>query len=421
MLTPFLFIGFLLAGEPAGNEALQGNVTRLVRNLGAETAKERKDAEDALMRLGPAILDLLPAPESQQDEAAAKSLREIIKQLQDTVAAKSVESSTVTMHGRMKVSKALVEIQTQTGNRIIDLPRTAQIAFPDPEIAVEFDKSPFWTALDSVLDQAQLSIYPYDQPGTVQIKPRGPNGLPRSGRADIEGPVRIEPVSVLAKRDLRRSSPPTLQVFLEVAWEPRLHPIAIKQRMADIAILDSSGRRLPVDDPQAEKEAIPPAGSSAVEMDIAMPMPTQPLKEIASLQGTVRAMLLGRVETFRFLNLLQGKQVKRIAAATVTLTDVRKNGDCWEVSVRLHYDDAGDALESHRNWALLNEAYLEDADGKQIPPDSMEPLLRTKTEIGVGYVFAMPELPKKAAFVYKTPGMVLTKEIPYKLREVKLP
>ena len=105
-------------------------------------------------------------------------------------------------------------------------------------------------------------------------------------------------------------------------------------------------------------------------------------------------MLLGKVETFKFANLLKGKQEKRIAAATVTLDEVRKNGDSWEVFVRLRFDDAGDALESHRNWVLQNEAYLEDAEGKPIQPDSMETTLRTKNEIGVGYVFAMAELPR---------------------------
>ena len=273
-----------------------------------------------------------------------------------------------------------------------------------------------------MLDQAQLSIYPYGQPRALQIVPRGPNDLPRTGRAAIQGPMRIEPVSVLAKRELRSSSPPALQVSLEVAWEPRLQPIAVKQRMADLKILDSSGGSLAADDPQAEKEAFPGPGSSAVEMDIALAMPA------AAAEGNCLAERLlagdaagqGRRPSAS-PTCFKGKQEKRIAAATVTLDEVRKNGDSWEVFVRLRFDDAGDALESHRNWVLQNEAYLEDAAGKPIQPDSMETTLRTKNEIGVGYVFAMPELPKNVAFVYKTPGMVVTKDFPYKVQGVKMP
>jgi hypothetical protein len=419
MLTPFLVIGCLLGGEPAGDAALKTEVPRLVRKLGADTKDQRAQAETRLIQLGPGVLDYLPAPESQQDEAVKIALVHIRGILQQTRAAASIEASIVTLHGSMKVSKALAEIQKQTDNKIADLPRAADATIPDAEITVDFNKTPFWTALDSVLDQARLSIYPYGQPGALQIVPRGPNDLPRTGRAAIQGPLRIEPVSVLAKRELRSSSPPALQVSLEVAWEPRLQPIAVKQRMASLKVLDSSGGSIAAESPEAEKEAFPRSGSSALEMDIALAMPAQPVKEIASLSGTLRAMMLGKVEEFRFTD-LKGKQQKRNAAATVTLDEVRKNGNAWEVFVRLRFDDAGDALESHRNWVLQNEAYFEQS-GKAIPPDSMETTLRTKNEIGVGYVFALPELPKNLVFVYKTAGMVVTKDFPYEVRGVKMP
>jgi len=421
MLTPFLVLSCLLSGEPSGDPGLKAEVLQLVHKLDADTGKERAEAEQRLLKLGPAVLDYLPPPESQLNDSLAIIVQRIRKQLQETLAAKGLESSTVTLQGRFKVSAVLAEIQKQTGNKIADLPRSADSPIPDPEIAVQFDKTPFWTVLDSVLDQAQLSIYPYGQPGALQIKPRGPHDLPRTGRATLQGPMRIEPVSVLAKRELRSSSPPALQVSLEVAWEPRLQPIAIKQRMADLTVLDSSGGSVAAEDPQAEKEAFPRLGSSAVELDIALAMPAQPLKEIASLKGSLRAMLLGKVETFRFTDLLKGKQEKRIAAATVTLDEVRKNGDSWEVFVRLRFDDAGDALESHRISTLPTVAYLEDASGKRIEPDSTESTRRTKNEIGVGYVFALPDFPKNLAFVYETPGMVVTKDFKYEVRGVRIP
>ena len=421
MLTPFLLVGCLLAGEPANDASLKTEVMHLVLQLNADTAKERQEAKEGLLKLGPAVIDLLPGIDPQDTSNLAVSLRDVREQLQKAVAAQSVEATTVTLHGRIRISKVLAEIQKQTGNTIADLPRQAAATIPDPEINVAFDKAPFWTALDAALDQAQLSIYPYGEPHALKIIPRGQNDLPRTGRAAIQGPMRIEPVTVLAKRELRSSAPPALQVSLEVAWEPRLQPIAIKQRLADLKILDPSGGTMATEDPQAEKEAFPGLGSSAVEMDIALAVPPQPLKEIASMTGSMQAMLLGKAETFRFGNLLQGKQAKRIAAATVTLQEIRKNGDAWEVFVLLTYDDAGDALESHRNWVVQNEAYLEDAAGKAIQPDSMETTERSKNGVGFGYVFAMPDLPKDLTFVYKTPGMIVTKDFAYKVQGIKMP
>ena len=79
------------------------------------------------------------------------------------------------------------------------------------------------------------------------------------------------------------------------------------------------------------------------------------------------------METFQFDNLLKAKNVeKRIAGVTVTLESVQQNNEAWEVRIRVKFDEAGDALASHRGWIFQNEAYLEGADGKPIAYDAFE-------------------------------------------------
>ncbi len=425
MVASLLLIGCIVSAQPETADAnLQNDVRKLVKQLDADKQSEREAAKALLLQRGPSILDFLPQPDSAKNEQVRTYLLDLRQQLQKSQAEASVAASTITLHAkRMKLSKVLAELQKQSGNAIADLPRQADEPIPDPEIAVDFDQRPFWQALDEVLDRGQLSVYPYGQPDALQIVPRGANDLPRSSRASIAGPMRIDAVRATAKRELRSSSPAALQIVLEAAWEPRLHPIAIKQRMADVKVTDAFGTALALDDPEAEKEAFPRRGSSAIEMDIALAMPPQAIKEIASIKGSLRAMLLGRVETFKFNRLLAGKQEKRIAGARVAIDEFRKNGDTWEVLLRLHFDNAGDALESHRNWVLQNEAFLEDDAGKPIPYDSMETTARSKNEIGVGYVFALAagQSPEKMNFVYKTPAMVFTKDFLYEVKGVKLP
>ncbi len=425
MLSSILLTICLAAGQPSANEAFRTEVQTLVVKLDDEQADVRAKAEARLIKLGPQVLDLLPAPGSESDEQVKQALRRVRKTLQDAQAQSAIASSTVTLHGRLKLSQVLAQIEKQTGNKIAAMPQPAQIPAADPEVNVEFNKTPFWTALDQVLDQAQLSLYPYGQPGAMQLVPRGPNELPRVGRATVVGPLRIEPVRVHASRDLRSKAPSILMVTLEVAWEPRLQPISIKEPMAAVKAVDPSGAAIAVCDPQAAPEALPRAGSSALEIEVPLAMPPAETKEITSLKGTLRVMMLGKVEKFSFANLLSEKREKekRIAAATVALTDVRKNGEAWEVYVQLSYDDAGDALESHRNWAWQNKAYLKGADGKPIEPDSTESTLRTPKALGVGYVFALEKdvTPEKMTFVYETPGMVVTKDYAYELKGIKLP
>ncbi len=102
MLTPFLIIGCLLAGEPASDAALKTKVLMLVHKLDADTKDERTAAEKELMELGPAVLDLLPSPDPQDTGNLAVTIRRIRRQLQETQAAKSIEASTVTLQGRLK-------------------------------------------------------------------------------------------------------------------------------------------------------------------------------------------------------------------------------------------------------------------------------------------------------------------------------
>ena len=112
---------------------------------------------------------------------------------------------------------------------------------------------------------------------------------------------------------------------------------------------------------------------------------------------------------------------KRLAGVTVTLEQVRKNNEAWEVFVRARFDDAGDALASHRGWIFRNEAYLEGPDGKPIAYDTMETTLQTKNEVGVSYIFVLDKPPANMKFVYKTPGAILGTNVEYEIRNLDLP
>ena len=134
------------------------------------------------------------------------------------------------------------------------------------------------------------------------------------------------------------------------------------------------------------------------------------------------AMIPGRIETFRFTKLAGAKNVEqRIAGVTVTLEEVRKNNEAWEVRMLARFDDAGDALASHRTWIFSNEAYLEGPDGKPIAYDTFETTRQGKNEVGVAYLFNPDEPLDKLSFVYKTPGVIVTSGFDYELKDIRLP
>jgi len=455
MIHGALLLVSLLAGgtdRPDG-EQLQAEVRRLVRQLDAPQLERREAAEAALLALGPAVLDLLPAETERAPAEVSQRLARVRQKLQRLAADAAADASTITLRAEsMPLSVVLAAFERQSGNPIVDYRRRFGQPATDPELKIDFQRTPFWPALDRVMDQAGLRLYPFADRRAIGVVSRtGGKQIARFGRACYSGPFRFEAASIVARRDLLAENGRSLTVTVEAAWEPRLRAIILVQRMADVGARDQLGRPLPVADPQAQLEASPSGATSAVKLNLALAPPSEEVRRIASLKGKLIATVPGRVETFRFGELSNAKQVKqRIAGVTVTLEQVRKSThkaatvgrapnaatvgrapnsnripdpatETWEVRIHARFDDAGDALESHRTWIFDNEAFLEGPDGKPVASDGYETIAQGENEVGVAFLFTAEGPIDRYSFVYKTPGSIITRGYKYELKDIPLP
>jgi len=435
MLESLIVLGCLVVGQPEAkpaadkpgeakpaSEELAAQVRSLVRQLDAPKLEERNAAEEALVKLGSAVLDLLPKDVDASQAEVALRVARIRNKLQRTDAESAMQASRVTLRGKLPLTKILEAFQQQTGNKIADVRREAVPNVPDPELAVDFDKTPFWQALDQVLDQAGLSVYPYGEGRTVQVvKPSAEEGS-RSKRACYRGPFRFEPVSIFAERDLRKPAGGTLKLEMEVTWEPRIEPVTLVQRMSDLKATDDRGQAVAAADREAAPEIPVEAGTLGKKVVLPLAALSRDARQIARLNGRINVIVPGKAETFRFTDLAKAKNVERRAAGvTVVLEQVLKNNQLWEVLVLIRFDSAGEALASHRTWILSNPAFLEGPDGKPIELASMETTKQTENEVGMGYLFAIDGPLENHVFVYKTPGMIFSTPLDYEFRDVPLP
>jgi hypothetical protein len=435
MLGCLLVLGSFLNAQVEGthtpaSEDFKAEVRRLVRQLDAGELVRRDAAEAELLRRGPAVLDLLPPPTDRTSAEVRQRLDRIRQKLQQQAADAAARPSLVTLKAdAMPLAKVLAELSRQSGNAIIDQRGTDGDGSDEgPALKVAFDKTPFWPALDQVLDQAGLLIHPFagsEKPAitvsTMHNKTPFISRVARSGRACCVGPFRIEPVVIAARRNLR-SGDGALFLSVEALWEPRLRIIGLTQRMADVTASDEKGRPLPVANAEAQLEIPAADNASAVKFDLPFQLPSREVRRMATVKGKLLAMIPGRIETFRFDKLADAKDVaKRVAGVTVTLERVEKNNDLWEVRIRVLFDDAGDALASHRTWIFSNPAYLEGPDGKPITHDTYETTRQEKNEVGVAYVFSTDRPLDKLVFVYKTPGTIITSGFEYELKDIELP
>jgi hypothetical protein len=423
MSGSLLLAACLVVAQTPAEAPLQATVRHLVRQLDAPQLVQRDEAEAELIGLGPEVVRLLPRVSDRTPAEVQQRLQRIRQQLERTVARSAGNASWITLQATAEpLSKVLAAISQQSGNKVVDARQRMGQPLDDPAVNAHFEKAPFWESLDQVLDQAGLTVYPYGEADAISIVAKPNKRWSRVKQGIYCGPFRLEPLRVQAERDLREPANQSLRLTLEVVWEPRLKPISLKLPLAGLDLADGQGNPLEVDNRRAELEVPVTPGVTAAELTLPLLLPSRDVKQIGRLQGVFSALLPGKVETFRFDHLTTAAGVeKRIANTTVVLERVRKNEAAWEVRILVRFDQAGGALESHRGWILQNEAFLEGADGKPIPYGTMETTRQTENEIGIVYLFNLEAPPDNLAFVYKSPGAILTASFEFSTKGIALP
>jgi hypothetical protein len=153
-----------------------------------------------------------------------------------------------------------------------------------------------------------------------------------------------------------------------------------------------------------------------------MAVPERNVERIASLSGRLFALVPGRVEAFEFADLdaAEDEEIRK-GAVTVVLQKVRKNAALYEVFMLVRFDEAANALESHRGWVFNNKAYLLDKDDNEKEPDGLETTRRTVNEMGLSFKFVLENDLSDYRFVYETPAAIVQLPIEYELKDIPLP
>jgi hypothetical protein len=431
-------VGIALAKDAADqpsasqDDDLARQVGRLIRQLNDDAAAQRDAAEQELMDLPGAsatsadhFLALLPPDSDQLSLAVRERLARIRKQVEARAAKSAVAPTTVSLSAdQMPLLDIFAAIEKQTGNRISDHREQAGDADGKKQkpLTVTFQNEPFWSAVDQLLDQAGLGVYNYAGDDALAIVEREPGDGPRHGSAVYSGPFRLEILEVSAQQNLRKPDRNSLKLQMEVAWEPRLRPIAVLQAAAEVEAADDIGQKLARSQPDASLDAEISIGTQATELVLPLALPPRTATRITSLKGKLRALVPGRQVKFQFDDLTHASgKTKSIGGVQVTIDSVRKNNEVWEVHMRLRLDEDNHALESHRGWAFQNLSYLVDKDGKRIESAGLETTLQTKNEVGVAYFFDQQAGLDGLTWVYETPAAIVELPVDYEFKDIRLP
>src|ERR1041385_4047138 len=194
MLSLMLLAGVAFGqAEVKTSDAVAAEVRQLVRDLNADQLTKRDQAEQALVKLGPDILNLLPAQNKRMPAEQLQRLSRIRQALLKAQATAGAQASLVTFAANQApAADVLAEIARQTHNKIVNQlevePQGAKA-----KVTVNFVKTPFWQALDDVLDQSKLTLYAFSSDGSLAVADRPAGKLPRASHVVYSGPFRLEP------------------------------------------------------------------------------------------------------------------------------------------------------------------------------------------------------------------------------------
>ncbi|MCP4191465.1 MAG: hypothetical protein GY768_12640 [Planctomycetaceae bacterium] len=427
MICTAALVGFCLTAQisaPSETDRLKAEVQQLVEELDDSARSTRERAEKQLVKKGPNVLTLLPRTTDKTPAEVKQRLDRIRRTLELVSADQNRSPSRLTFQGTFPLAEILAGIEKQTGNRVVDYRDRFGQAQEGLQLELDIQDQPFWQALDEILDQAGLTIYSYvGQTRTIGVVAAGPNDRKRKDAGAYSGLFRIEAAEIIARRNLISTDNRSLQLRLELLWEPRTAPILLRHALADLALEGDHGEKMSVISPDGTLEL--PVQSTLAGIDLVLPLqlPDRKVRKISKLSGEFTAMIPGLEEKFEFQNLDTARNVtQKKGGLTVTLERVRKNGSLLECRIRVKFENPSDALQSHLDWASNNQVYLIDGQGKRIDNPNFERYLERSQEVGFAYLFPLgDEEIANCKLVYQSPAGMIDVPIKYTLTDIELP
>ena len=416
------------AQEPMGEMQMMERIRDLEGELQAQQISQRDKAEAELIKLGPGVLDFLELPEDEMTSDLKERLARVRKTLESQAAELVTQSSKVTLKGTHSLGKILKTIRQQTGNDV-GLVDGIPAQLLDQKIVVDFNQTPFWKVMSAIMrGDTRLTVAPYSGGvGKLRLTPNtevGQNDVETvevEVPSDVSGIFHIQVTRIAASRNLLAPQNDHCNIGMLVRWEPRLRPISVDLAMAKVVITDEFDEKIePVNADSVVSGVVQPE-IPQLEFALQLKPVDRQVEVLKSIEGTIDAVLPGRIETFRFENLgdLERGAEREKAGVVVSYGGHRKNDEIWSVLVNIGFDETNDADESYLGWVYENEAYLLDENGTKHEYIGFESFSAEENRLGVQYLFDVD--PAKCTLVYKTPAAIVKTPIKFKLVKIPLP
>ncbi|CAN5457522.1 hypothetical protein BH09PLA1_BH09PLA1_30300 [soil metagenome] len=354
-------------------------IDSLIAQLSADEWRTREDAQDELVALGDAAIGRLrvavaenPSVEARQRAQAAINR---INERQVTGA------SLITLHMKnATLSDVFAEISRQSGSDLQPLPPELWELRPWPKVSFDFDNQPFWNVMRVVAEQTGIELKAWNNDGLHLIQ-----GAPAAagGRWTVTGPFLITLHRSSRSQVIDYGAGDSVNSDFALTFSAIAEPKLRVLRASYIARLDEAtddhGNSLlnkDDDDELRRRSGLDLAyiGNNAGQWQFTarLSYPKNMGTRLTVLRGSAMVQLQTRSETIEVPNILSANNAARsLGAMSLTVRDVKKTADRYEVSVMVARDpnrpEAGpDAIDWQRVQQSLADLKIVDEQGRAL-------------------------------------------------------
>ena len=410
-----------LAAGQGGDAALKDRVAQLLERLDAPREDARKAAEEALIKLGPRVLPLLPEVAKTTGDERKRRLEHVRSVLLEATEAANLGASRITLKGKgIRLSEVVQKLQAQTGNAITDHREAEGGEATNPSLDIDISDKPFLEALDIVCKQAEISPNFFSGDGSIGLMAGKPAA---KGMIVYTGPFRVSFKQIAVVRDFQADAG-TLNAQLEVAWEPRLRPMLLKLKADETKVVDDQGKALEPQVAEESTDVVLRPENPVAEINLNLKAPERSVKALGKVVVKGEVTIPASLKTFRFptLTAKEPATIKQGDVA-VTLESTEVEEQVWKVNVELAYPDDSPAFDSYRQGLFNNRLWLQKADGSKFEHNGgFSNTSSDGGKLGFEYLFVdAPGKPSDYGLVYETPSKVLTIPLGFEFKTVPLP
>jgi hypothetical protein len=250
------FFGAIIAPVPSVAVAPpNAEIAKLIQQLGSESYREREKAGQTLEAKGENVLpDLRRALNTSDNPEVTRRLSVIVRRMDHE---RLVAPKRVTFTMKDKTAKtAIEEISKQTGYKVQFDGGGPGGAGGDAKYSFDFDKTPFWVAMDKIADMANLNLNSDYGDDLIHINSYQDSHNPHLCYA---GPFRFVATGInsnrnvqlsgISKRGFQNRSSETMNLSFQVYSEPKNPILGTLPAEVITAVDETGGNLVPPKDP----------------------------------------------------------------------------------------------------------------------------------------------------------------------------